>query len=798
MFKIVILILMTLPIFAIMIDMKEGKEKDSKYSTIHILSKSKIKCVKFLDEFETISHVDCEIPKKFDAEIKEFSNSFFDIEYIRNRDKNIIKIYPRYQAKLMPINRDISELEYFVPQNKNIKYSKHWLLVGFQGATPPFFNFEIQYNPNRINFPIKLENKKMPFIGALDIDGNPIREKKTNDLKKYIELKKYYDEGEYRKVIQKSNNILRQYPNTLFKPELILYQIRSLFKLKAYQKIINIAKNFLRDFSADNGVPEVLLYTAYVHSKLGFLGYAKYYYTRLFEEHKDSEYRNLGLIYYGDDRVSSGKKAEGLKYYKKALYNTKDVEIATKAAYRLGNIYLKEGKADEAEYYLKKVVEGNPTYFKRNLQKNYKLAKDLAFFKKKKLAANITDIILQGIDPYDEDNYEKMLKDLAVWLDEAGEVERAYKMYSKYLDIYDYGLYDALIRENRDKLLFLRGETNTTKLFANYKKLIDTYHLDSPIGKQATFEKAKLLYKMNEFDMVLNLENDLKIAEKDFPKAKDLVINSAVNIVADKLKNYSDTQGLEVSQCESAMSMINKYTLNIPHQYDRALFYCSINSGKYKEAQKIAQYNIKTGKNTLYWVYRYSQTLLKTGKYRQFIKVSDEVIELMNIDGTDKYLDIYYDRFKAYNILRDDDNVIKTVMKLEKYFQDSYKNLQPFKSVVSIGKNRKDNLLIERFAKLIIKIQNRLKSYVESPEIEILLIQSLKHQNKYKEAIFVAQRLLKQQKLSNSVKARIFYEIGTAYQNLGNDKKSREAFEKSYDVAPENSWGKLSRGYLEI
>ena len=70
-------------------------------------------------------------------------------------------------------------------------------------------------------------------------------------------------------------------------------------------------------------------------------------------------------------------------------------------------------------------------------------------------------------------------------------------------------------------------------------------------------------------------------------------------------------------------------------------------------------------------------------------------------------------------------------MKLEKYFQDSYKNLQPFKSVVSIGKNRKDNLLIERFAKLIIKIQNRLKSYVESPEIEILLIHNFSHQIKF-------------------------------------------------------------------
>gem|GEM_PF-1005408 len=804
------------------IEMKEGKEDGKNFSTLNLQSEQLVHCSKRFDDFETIAEIKCRFKAGYGRKLRNFSNSFFDVEIKRKYKETTIHIYPRFNARIFSSDRKIPNLKFFVP-HKKLEKAKHWLVLGYKSETPPFIKGDNLYNPRKINFPVQLSYKNIPFIGALDIDGVPIKEEESADVKLYLELKEAFHEGRYRAVIRQSNEIVEKYPHTLFRPELTLYHIRALFKLKAYQQIINISKDFLRNYSNDNAVPEVLLYTAYVHSKLGFLAYAKYYFTRLFEEHKDSEYRNMGFVYYGDDRIYGGRKNDGIQLYKKALYNTKDKLIATKAAYRLGNIYLKELKPDKAEQYLSKVANGNPKYFKKNFSANYELAQDLADAGKKYLASQIVESILKGEEPYDVDNYEKMLKDLAVWLDESNQVEKAFKEYSRYLSIYDYGVFDKLVRTNKDRLLFLRNETNNSKRFANYNKLIETYHLDSDIGKQAIYEKAKLLHDTDEFEMVLDIEKDLEVARVDFPDTKRLIQSSAtheairylnkeiddnykpLNVETSSVDNKVRTEFAKQdnanlqnrTNCETAIKFIEKYSLTLPNKEDEKLFNCSMKTGKYKLSTDIAKRNIDSGQNTLDWVYRYSQIMLNTGKYKKFISLSDEVISLMNIDGSDKYLDIYYDRFKAFNILRKDEKVIETVNKLDKYFRDSYKNLQPFKSIVSIAKDRKDDLLIEQFAKRVIKIQQRFKSYLESPEIELLLITSLKHQNKIKEAISVGEEVLNR-KMSKEKKARIYYELGVAYQNLNNLKKSKTNFEKSVAISPNNVWSKLSQDYLDM
>ena len=335
--------------------MKEGKENNQSFSTLNLKSDKAVRCTKTLDEFNIIEEIECRFKSRYNKKLKHFSNSFFDVEVEIKPKYTAIKIQPRYQSILFSSDIDISTLDYFIPR-KEMETAKHWLIVGFKGETPPFVKGKNVYNPRTINFPVSLDFKKTPFIGALDIDGNPIKTGESKDVKAYMDLKEDFRDGRYRAVINKSSAIIKEFPHTLFRPELALYQIRALFKLNAHQQIINVSKDFLRDHSNDNAVPEVLLYTAYVHSKMGFLAYAKYYFTRLFEEHKDSEYRNMGFVYYGDDRIYGGKRSGGIKLYKKALYNTADKLIATKAAYRLGNIYLNDLKPDKSEYYLSKLL----------------------------------------------------------------------------------------------------------------------------------------------------------------------------------------------------------------------------------------------------------------------------------------------------------------------------------------------------------------------------------------------------------------------------------------------------------
>jgi tetratricopeptide (TPR) repeat protein len=769
------------------IEMREGKEKDNRFSILNLIGEEAVNCKKKLDEFEMIYQIECVYKKDYSKDLKIFGNSYFQVFVSKDKEGTHVKIEPKFNSILFSSDLEIPDLEYFYPR-KEKEFAKHWVVIGFKGLTPPFIEGRNLYNPKRINFPIKLHSHNLPIIGALDVNGKPIKEENAGDVEEYMSLRKSYDDGNYRAVLNSANKILMDYPQTLFKPEVVLYQIRALFKLGAYQQIINISKEFLRNYSGDDGIPEVLLYSAYVHSKLGFLAYAKYYFERLFEEHKDSEYRNMGYIYYGDDRLYQGKRSDGVKYYKEALYNTKDKLIATKAAYRLGNVFVQDLKPDEAEFYLSKVVDGNPAYFLNAIEPNYKLAKELADLKKYKVASDIMKILLKDKKFTDLDDYEVMLKDLALWLDESNQVDEAYAEYTRYLNTYDYGLFDKEVRTNRDELLFLREETNISKKFANYNMLLDKYGLESEIGKEAIYEKAKLFHDTNEFAMALQLDKDLEVAKADFPDSERVIKSSAVQEAVRELNREN---------CENSINLIDKYGVNLPYSEDLKLYDCSIRAGKYQLAENISKRNIEISQNTLDWTYKFSQVLFKSGRYEEFIKASDEVISLMDLDKSDKYLDIYYDRFTSFDILRKDESVIKTVEKLEQSFGETYRNLQPFKSVVSIGKARKDDLLIEKYARRVIKIQKRLNSFVETPEIELLLTTSLKHQNKLEDAVSVLKELLAH-KLDGDVKARAYYELGSSYQSLGKVDLAKDSFQKSFEASPKNSWGKLSRDFLEI
>jgi hypothetical protein len=786
-FLITILFLSSL--LSVEIEIREGREGEDKFSTLNLRSPEPVNCEKSLNDFEQISVVECQFSKIYGKNLKSFSNSFFDVRVSENGKNTIVKIEPRYNSVLYSSDQDLINIEAFTPR-KDVEFAKHWLIIGFKTAKPPFIAGKNLYNPKTINFPIDLKYHKVPFIGALDINGQPIPESSSDDMELYMELREDYNDGNYRRTIDLANKLLKTYPHTLFKAEIVLYQIRSLFKLHAYNKIVNISKDFLRNFSADVAVPEVLMYAGYVHSRLGLLSHAKYYFERLFNEHKDSEYRNMGFVYYGDDRMQVGKERYGVRLYKQALFNTKDLEIATQASYRLGKFYLKDLKGEEGAGFFQKVVVGNPSFYQRDVGKSYKIATELAYFKQFETASNIMRILLDGKDYRQIDNYEPMLKDFALWLDMAGEVEEAFGEYSRYLDFYNYGMFDTLVRQNRDKLLFRRDETNQTKVFANHNKLIKRYGLQSEIGKQAIYEKGLLLHDTGEFQMVLSIEEEMLSAKKTYPDVERIIKSSAENLSVEKLRD---------SKCEESIELVNKYDLVLPETEDYKLYDCSVKTGKYQLGEDISLRNVKLGKDTLEWTYKYSQILYKTGRYKEFLDVSDEVLNLMKADQSDKYLDIYYDRFQSFDILRMEDEVLETAQKLETIFKDTYRNLQPFKRAVAIGKKRRDLMLIEKYGYKVIEIQEKLASFVESPDIEFLLIASLKEQNKIKETIDVATRLLnRKSSLQENEIARGYYELGIAYQTLDEIEKAKDSFKNSSESAPSNVWGKLSAEYLEL
>ena len=284
------------------------------------------------------------------------------------------------------------------------------------------------------------------------------------------------------------------------------------------------------------------------------------------------------------------------------------------------------------------------------------------------------------------------------------------------------------------------------------------------------------------------MENDLNNSSSIFPDSLNVLKNSALGLAKNNLKN---------SNCNEAIILVKKFELKLDQSEDEQLYNCSMENSQYKIAEEITKRRIAQSEDTLKWLYRYSQVLINSGKYREFLKISDEVISMAKIEKNSNYNEIYYDRYKAFDMLQDNDKVLDSVATIDKLFKDSYKNLQSFKTAVDIAKNKKDDLLIEKYGKKVLAIQDRLNSFVETPEIELLITTSLQHQNKFSEVIQVLENLLKRD-LSNDIKSRVYYEMGSAYNNLKNIQKAKESFQKSFELSPNNSWGRLSSDFLKL
>ena len=217
--------------------------------------------------------------------------------------------------------------------NANVKLSRHWMIVGYKDKLP-YIREEAAVDTS-INFPFQLDANNLPFVGGLDIKGNPVHIKKVGDVTEYLKIKKLYNEKNYDSCLELTNNIMREYPNSLFRAELIYYKIRVYGKLEDHDNVIISAKEFLREYSSDENIPEVLALVAKSYARIGLSTDADYFFDRLFTEHEKSEYSKWGYIYLGEMLERDGSSSKALSYYEKALKETKDLEIAATAAYKM-------------------------------------------------------------------------------------------------------------------------------------------------------------------------------------------------------------------------------------------------------------------------------------------------------------------------------------------------------------------------------------------------------------------------------------------------------------------------------
>lgn len=773
------------PLLGLELSIQSGKEEGEKFSILHLRHSSPFSCQATDNEFGETKRIDCRFATAPKQNFSPIDNGQLTITSSSTPKGYTVTILPKSKMKLMPVSFNLSkEAQTY---QSDVKKSTHWNVIGYTNKLPLL---EVgPSSPTSINFPVKVVKNTPPFVGGLDLKGNPIKIRRVQDVTDYMEMKKAYAAQDYHKVLDRADSTLKEYPNTVFKNELMLYQIRSYHQLGEYEKLLELSKKFLREYSADPSVAEILAYTANAYSKIGQIIDADYFFDRLFDEQSESPFAALGMIYKAEQSETSGDSKKAMMYYQKALASTSDVEIASKAAFKLAQIELASGNTKKAAEYIDKIAAANPNYFSEVYDNAMGIAEALAERKEPKAAARITESLLNKSEKK-SDKHQLLLRNLGLQLAKAGKRNEALKRFNEYLDVYKYGEFAEEIRRAKDGLFFDEGEKNTTKEIKKYDDLIERYGDDS-VGRKALYKKAQLLFKEKKYKEILDLESELyRLDSTEYPETNALISKSAIGLIKTHLKE---------EKCVEAVKLQKMYKIKLLSEWDEALFNCALKTTQYTNAKKIAQKHLKAKSlsERQIWLSRMVKTQFGLGEYKAAMKGGEELITLLEIEKNPPLNDIYRTMFDAAQRVGDGEKMIRYIKSVEGAYPNDFKDIERYTQMVSLGLKRKDEAMTQTYAGRVIALQERTKTYTQSPYIEFTLAQSYQNVGKEGDALRTL-KTLSFRKMTNENRSRQQYLIGAIEQKAGRKREAREALNASIKADKNSAWGKLAKDALAL
>jgi predicted negative regulator of RcsB-dependent stress response len=777
-----LLLLSFTSLFALELSVQTGKEEMQEYSILHLRDQERFFCEAQRDDMKRVTSVICAFKKRPMKPIATIENNFFSISSQLKDKTFFIIVKPVQKISLR------SDLFDFIKDDEtfevNDDYSRHWLILGYKENEPLIK--PIEYNTKRINFPIPHADNPYPFIGGLDMLGNPIKMSRVKDVSDYLAIKKHYKAGRYDTALALIDEVFEEYPDTIFKSELMLYQIRCYHEKDEAENLIEVSKRFIRNYSSDVNIAEVLADTANAYSKIALFTDADYFFDRLFDEHKESPFAHLGLVYKAQQLESAGNSSKAMEYYERALREAKERNTASLAAYRIVLMALEQGKTKKAVTYAQKIVNGNRDYFISKRQSSIDMALNFASRTQFKIAADIAGALLDNMTRSD-DYYEELLRNRGVWLAETEAKEEALEVFNSYLERYKYGIFSDEIKREKDALFFDVSDENTTAKLEHFNLLMNKYEGDT-IAQRAIYEKAMLLSQLNRHADVLAMEYELRDLDPAlYPEAETLITQAALGMMQDALKENA---------CIEVVDLSNNYDINLSSEWDSELFGCYLAAGNFESAKNIAQDYIKSKDydERLIWLERYVNIDFSLGNYTAVI---DALKELVSLKEQSENLKNYRLMFDAAQRLGEKETMLEAISQIETISGLSFDDIERYAQMVTLAKDDSDSIMLENFAKKVMTLQDRTNSYSQTPYIEFTLAQALIENQKNSEALDVVFTL-DDRNLTDAKRARQKYLLGTLYQKNSQNDLAKKAYEASVNVDTNSSWAKLASDALEL
>ena len=783
MIKILLLALLSISSFALELSIESAKDNFTTYSTLKLSEEKPFLCQSMKDDFEVTTEIICAFSKRPSSKIKNLQNDFFKVDTFYKKDTFFIRIKPFYKIKLIAQIFNLTKDDSIF--NADVSLSKIWLVIGYKKKLPLINN---RPRPDiSLNFPFYSDVDTMPYVGSLDLNGNPVHIKKVGDVRDYLRVKELYKKGQYELALEVIEDIFNEYPHTLFKAELTYYKIKVYAKLHDYDNVVDNAKIYLKEYSSSDNIAEVLALIAQAYTKIGMNSDADYFFDRLFSEHKNSKFTQWGYIYKGEMLVADGGLKAAIKFYKKALYQTSDLEIAAHAAYNIAKSRIDVNPKDAA-IYVDKIIAAKPSYFNEEYKSSVVMMETFTDDGDYATAAKIANALVDAVG-ITSDDYEKLLSQRALWLAKTADKKAGLAALNRYLKAFPDGDYIDQVQIAKDGLFFETSDTNTTAKLAEYNNLIQVYANDT-IGERAIYEKAKLLLKNKMYTQVLAMQGALHSIDEKYNDVESIISSGATGLMESSLKD---------KECKEVLIIAHDYNITLSDSWDDGIYDCAMKGGDYQLSKKIAEKNFQSNELDFRkkWLYRYIKVDFATGNYSDVIGASKDLITLIEGDKDSHYKNVYRYLFDTYSRLEKKDLLLRSMLLIEKAFGVNYKDIGRYVTMMTLGHDTKDDNLVINYGMKVEKIQNKSSSYSQSPYVEFTLYQAYMNLEKYTKALNIIDSLDKI-KLSKTKHSRAEYLKGMVLMKLWRDEEAQKAYDAAIKADPESPWAKLAKSAKEL
>lgn len=738
-------------LFALNIEIDYGIEHNKRFSILTLKYDSPFPCVESRDINDNITLIECRIDKPPSASFPKQSLEFFDIyTEIKNRKFHLFikaNISANKKIRLFANAFDLKS-EIAIPKERP-KDSRVWQIIGFEGEIP----FLSGKNYNGLNFPIHIPNSALPSIAELNIDASPLTFEEGADLGAFLNLQSYYQNKQDAETIAAADNILSNYPNSIFARDALLYKIRAMSRTtQVPDDAINIAKAWIKAYPTDTNVPEVLYIIAKNYAKLRIFNESRYYYDRILEEFEDSKYAQYALVGMAHNLATNGDRRQPPTLYARAYESAKDLDTASFVALNWAQWALKNDDKKGAENLISKVVSANPNYFLAHIDSS---TAQLALWAENGLYALSAKAGESMLKKLTNDNFkEKLMLNVGNWYELASMPSDAYRVYSEFLQLFANESDEIpTIKKRSDNLLFLLDEGDMEKQITQYDYIIATYP-NSDNAKLAYQKKAQNLLALGRYKEVLELKPHLE-------ENSEIVKNAYIAII----ENSKD--------CAEMISYYNESRVITNNA--RELFECLFNASLFELARGLSSEMLPnaSGESKILWLYNEARVNYALNDYNRAASASRDVMGVTK-DFAQKLNAGEMLFFSLVNLGRKNE-AISVFNELVKIAPQNRALIPMTKEMLSFALNDGDNIAVEKYAKDLIALQKRHKTYEFSPFAELSYADVLFSDNRFSEMLKVLTNL---HNANNAESQKAHYLRGSAYYELGNNKRAKAEFQQ--------------------